>query len=783
MTTPEKQILIISIPVLAILIAVASLSRKRFNLLSLSCTTISVVLAGFVLASYSAMRTLDLSIPLGSKEAIGCVGRVAGDASQREWGIRFDLDLEECGAKAASGTVRVNAGSRYLDDDVLAGDLISVPLVFSRPREFRNPGSFSYGRYLMSRGVGAVASARGRVDLLERDEGNPFAGMARGLRGRIAGDIRSSASPEVQGILEALATGKREGIDEATRKTFSASGLSHLLAISGLHVGYVALMIYLLIRFTLGRVPAVVSRVPVARLAAAVTLPLIWFYIAFIGVPMSAVRAGLMLTVYLVGVVAGLRQDGPTTLAAAVIFVLIAMPLSILDLSFGLSVAAVAGIMLLAIPLIGRVSGTLEGRGSAARLGSRAFALFILSFSAAAFTAPLVAYHFKSFSALGPLANVIAVPLVAFLLMPAILLASTLTAMLPWLAPLAWKGAAALASLLARFAEYVAERGETLVGAWAPSPFEVVLSYAVLIVAAGLVIVPRRRTLAMAAALSVAVCVDVTTLNVMPLLGDTLTVTSFDVGQGESSLVEFPDGTRMLIDGGGLRGSSFDIGERVLMPALLAMGVSRIDSVLVTHPHFDHFGGLGFLIERYRPEVVWVNGMRPEGEEGRFWDEFLSRAESAGATVEVVSGKVERRKGSANFVIASTSPDPSAALNDTSLVARIDHGSKSFLFTGDLEELGEARLIESGIDIDVDVLQVGHHGSRDATTEEFLAKVTPRVAVISAGRDNRYGLPNDETISRLEEAGSDIYRTDLHGAITITSDGHEIEVETFMKDD
>lgn len=741
------------------------------------------MLAGYLLSSFAYARAAFVGVPLGNKKPLACEGVVRDDPKIKPWGVRFVFDLTACDGMskgAPLGAVLVSAGAKWVDETLSSGDVVRVPLLVRAPREFRNPGSFSYTRYLMIQGVGAQASARGRLEKVGSRAG-PFVSFASAWRRRLKRAIRASVDGEPQAVLTALATGDRSSLSPETREQFSRAGISHLLAISGMHVGYVLVLVFFLLRWMFRAWPSLIERFPISKLAAGFSLPIVWLYIVFVGYPLSAIRAGLMLTVYLAGVVLGLRQDGPTSLAAAVIAVLIVMPLSVLDISFQLSVAAVAGILLLGNPL-GQRMRRRERPGLSARFLASVGALLAISIAAAAFTAPLVAHGFGVVTALGPVVNLLAVPLMAGAIMPLVLTASVLTLAYPPLSPFVWRGAGALVQLLMSLAQSVQDWGAPFSGNWFPSSTEVLLAYA------GLALVMlgfrawRGKALIVTAAFSAAVCIDAMALNVAPLIGGKLSATYFDVGQGDSSLIRFPRGKTMLIDGGGLKGSSIDVGKSVLTPALRRLGVKRIDWIVVTHPHFDHFGGLESVLKAFEVGEMFINGRAPEEEEAALWASLLETARSAGVRITTVAGAPTRIESGG--AVASITPSPLLSpkeLNDTSLMIGVRYGERRYLFTGDLEAMGEEAALRSGAKIDADVLQVGHHGSRDASSEVFLTAVSPGIAVISVGRDNRYGLPDDQTISRLKAKGVRLFRTDNRGAITITTDGGDLEVETWSE--
>ncbi len=439
----------------------------------------AALIFGFGRASY-AVRSHDISMPRDIKRAILCRGTITETPQEKRWGLRFILRLSACSWDdqvffPTKGSVRVNANYRFVREDLLAGDRVQVKFKFKVLSELEHP---SFKHYLLSHGIGAKATARGQVEIVSRGK-DPLHIIQEG-RKRVYNSLSESIPQPQADIVAALATGKRDGIDDDIRDQFSRAGIAHLLAISGLHVGYVALIIYFLIRITFGRLPWLIESIPLARMAAALTIPLTWLYVFFTGCAMSTIRAGTMLSIYLMGIILGIRQDLITTIAAAVISIIVFSPLSILDISFQLSVAAVIGIALVAMPLI-RQNGFLRmDYGIMRRLMGWISATLIITFAATTFTAPLIAYHFKIFTATGLLANLVAVPLVGFALQPSILAASVLSLIAPSMAFYVWKLVGLLASSLINIAQITSDLGSLLSGRWALSWQGMFLAYAVL---------------------------------------------------------------------------------------------------------------------------------------------------------------------------------------------------------------------------------------------------------------------------------------------------------------
>jgi competence protein ComEC len=261
-----------------------------------------------------------------------------------------------------------------------------------------------------------------------------------------------------------------------------------------------------------------------------------------------------------------------------------------------------------------------------------------------------------------------------------------------------------------------------------------------------------------------------------------LRATYLDVGQGDAALVDFPDGTAALIDGGGLVGSPIDTGERVIAPVLRARRRDAIALAVLSHPHPDHFGGLATGVASVRVGALWDSGQgEREGVAGGY-AALLAQLRARGVPVlrpPDICGP--RDLGGARVDVLAPCPAPSVdrGPNDNSLVVRIAFGARALLFVGDAEHEEEADLLRLGSDrLRADVLKVGHHGSRTSSSPAFLAAVAPREAIVSTGVRNRFGHPHDATLASLAAAGARVWRTDREGAITVTTDGASLRVET-----
>jgi competence protein ComEC len=259
----------------------------------------------------------------------------------------------------------------------------------------------------------------------------------------------------------------------------------------------------------------------------------------------------------------------------------------------------------------------------------------------------------------------------------------------------------------------------------------------------------------------------------------TLELTAIDVGQGDSLLVVFPEGRRIVIDGGGVlqfgrrrRKPNLDTGEDVVSPYLWSREIRRIDVLVATHAHEDHSGGIAALMENFRPRELWV-GANPA-------PALVERARQLHIPTVAMHASISFDFSGARIEVLSPPAEYAAKTpgNNDSLAFRIAYGERAFLLTGDMERPMEQRLLDDRRLTHADVLKVGHHGSKTSTTEPFLTAVSPAVAVISAGYGNSFGHPHRDILARLEDHHAAVLRTDLDGLVTVRTDGHGLTLDS-----
>jgi len=561
-------------------------------------------------------------------------------------------------------------------------------------------------------------------------------------------DALAAKSTELFGarapIVNALVFAPNARLDSDIRERYVRSGLAHLLSISGLHVGFIAAWLALILRkFPLA---------PPARFGA--TAVLLLGYLWLLGFPAPAVRAGAMLVLV---EVARLRERvvaprGVVALAALAVLVQDAWALE--SVGAWLSVAGV---------------GAVVWAGRAFARAPRLARLAAPALAATLVTAPISALAFGTVAPIGVLANLIAIPL-AGVAVPGLVMALVLSWLASGPAHLIAAGAGlglALLDLVARGAALVPGGHVVMVAGWRAA-----LVWAAVAVAAWwLWNSPRRPWLIAARVAFVSTVFVTTTFRDVISLDDCrcLTVHFLDVGQGDAAALRTPNGRWIVIDGGP-RTPERDAGRRVVVPFLRGQGVGRVAVLVATHGDADHLGGLPAVVEAFDPELVLEPG-EPLGRP--LYLEFLAGVEASGAQWH--PARAGDRVEVDGVVLEVLSPDSlwlrlPLDVNEHGVVLRVRYGTVRLLFQADAGLPVESRLV--GTVGRVDLLKVGHHGSRSATSDEWLDELEPRTAVISVGRHNNYGHPAPDVLARLARHGVTVFRTDQSGTITFSTDGH-----------
>lgn len=714
------------------------------------------------------------------------------------------------------------------------GDRVVIEGELAQPQIARNFGGFDYRAYLLTKKIHWLLKGSGTASVKIAPPASwQLSGILRWndrMRATLGAEMERLFEEPHAGYMKGLVIGIQEDLDPETFKQFSQLGLTHILAISGMHVAvYVGVILFLLRRCRFTR-----------ETALTVTLLLVPAYVLLSGAGPSVVRAGIMSMIALLAARLGILKDGMNILAAAALMMLVWNPYLLLSVSFQLSFLVTAGLMVytpLAAPLFRCLPNWL---GSAL---SVTFIAQLVSF-------PLTIYYFNQFSLLSFAANLLLVPFITFLVLPLGTLALLLGRF--------WNTAALLTVQLAELLNNATFEAVEWVNGftagvliWAsPSLLWICLYYGLLYgvlyalkrrteitlapqymedetrpltelelpgksrgkagntscrAAPAAAVSSRRAALAFQAfpqpdatrwgSLAAVLCATGLTLllyrgyNAGDLDGAGA-ISYLDVGQGDSILITTPGRAHILVDGGGtvsfgkkeawrIRRSPFEVGAKTLLPLLKQRGIHRLDAVILTHGDQDHAGGLQAVLEGMPVSALLFNGTLADTEP---YTKLMTTALAAGVRLyPVQQGMVLAPDEAAQLHFlwpeppadGQTLPDEVEDQNHESVVFRLEMNGRSFLFTGDMDQAAEEAILQSaqqaGIQAGkpIDILKVAHHGSKTATSADWLTFWHPAAAVISAGVNNLYGHPNGDVLDRLKDENTEVYRTDQHGEIQL----------------
>ncbi|HAR35678.1 MAG TPA: DNA internalization-related competence protein ComEC/Rec2 [Acidobacteria bacterium] len=741
---------------LLLLSAWASYILKRDRLVFL------LLLAGFFLAGFS-LYSLELTAhqnnPLRQLRADGYldfVGKVLKSPERRTdrdiLFIRVDgvrLAGEE---KPVRGNLRLTvahstSGGRL--PELKAGDRVEFSASLSPEDTFRNFFPDFMPRYLRSQKIQARAFCKSPLLIKKLNENNhSIAGFFSGLRRKLQRGIERdfpgkdefNLSPE-GAVLEALLLGADGRLDQRTDRQFQKTGLYHLLAISGAHVAVVTFLFYSLLSLLIIR----------KRTIYLVLLAALVFYALLVEGQPSVFRAVIMASVFLLGKLIFADTNPLNTLALSALVLLLLNPFSLEDVGFQLTFLASLSLILLYEPI----------RRFLPSLPLKLSELMALSLAAVAGTMPVIISNFHRVTFASLFLNLPEAPLMG-LVMGTGYVYLGLNSLLPpagHLLSYPLKYLVRLFNWISTWLEPLSSLSYRL-----PSPpVLVVIGFYLFLLL--LLLRPRFRWQKLLTASGLAVFFFIMITYPFRPASRGLAVTFLDVGQGDSTVVEFPDRRVMVIDAGGFLQSDFDPGESLVSPFLWHRGYKKIDYLVCSHFHPDHAGGLPALAQNFRVKEFWY----PEEGGGGELEQQINRA---------LSRRVRKRplrpgifQETADYRVEVVYPDREADVlfrpgNDLSAVLRLDIGQQSFLFPADITATVEEYLVQSRPEkLKANVLKIPHHGSRSSSSEIFLQAVAPDWAVITCGRNNVYGFPDRQVLERLEAAGIGILRIDRDGAV------------------
>ncbi len=782
-----SPLLFLTLLTISILIALLFIPvRFRYT-----CLLVLFFLAG-ILLNLSKLHDSDLLPLANQRERVVIEGTVLEPArtgpQTARLVVRSDKSLIHGTVKTGREKILVTIYNHTRD--FLPGDKIRFPARLRPFKNFNNPGRYNHEFAMRVKGLSCAASVSDGRLIVPMGEGHldfPMETIEK-VKRPIRMFFQEKLSSQNRALFLALILGERQGISPELREFFNVAGLGHILAVSGLHIGLVAWLAFILFKRLFSLSYSLLHQIDIRKLAAIMTCFAVVAYTCLAGLQVSSQRAMIMVLAYLFSMILGRERDVWSTLSLAAFMVLAVDPNALFSVSFQLSFCAVIGILWLSPAIYTKILSPMKNSSDKtiiAHLYVYFAGLLVVTLSAVIFLLPITSFYFHRISLVSIPANLTVVPILGLWIIPFGLLSIMILPI-----------SLSMASLFLQIGAWGSEWMMAIIQFWAhfqwaacwvvtPNIFEIILFYGLIFFLFFL----RRWAWAKMGLLLVLLlfATDISYWIYKTRFNRHLKVTYLDIGQGNSALIQFPGKERMLIDGGGFPRDNFDVGRSVVAPFLFHSKILHIDYLVLTHPQADHMNGLRFIASNFHPKEFWTNGdiaknqsfqklmniLETEKIKRLLPADLREGREISGVKIDILHPPSD---GGGGKVLGRT-----LGLNNNSLVLKLSYGGKSFLFPGDLERAGEEMIVfNAGTLLKSDILLAPHHGSKSSCSKPFLEMVRPNICIISSGSGNRFRFPHSETLHRLKQTGCRIIRTDRVGAVQLYVSPNRLEINSFL---
>ena len=661
------------------------------------------------------------------------------------------------------------------------GDRINLTGDFIEPETRRNYKGFDYSNYLKTQGIYGNIEAK-NITKVENSFNNLdifILKRTNSIFNKIKNIFKENFDENISNVLLGVLLGYTDEMDLSVKEDFSESNISHILAVSGMHVGFIILFCKI-----------VLSKLLSKRKTYFVTIMVLIFYMFLTGLSPSVVRAAIMACFMLFSKLIYRKSDVWTNISISLLCLLIYNPFFIENISFMLSYVGTIGILTYSINFkqTNKIKDTIG-----------------LTLSITIFLIPILSIYFNKI----PIFSLFISILVGIIVLPIFVLGISFIVLnkTTFFIKFFIKNILNfLVKTLLKISKFGSKIPLNKIYIVMPNYFEIFIYYVIIFISFFLFYIfkPKRKQNIVfnkriknllnllkfryrqnkKKVISIFLIFSIF-FSVIKIIPKDLRIYFIDVGQGDSCLIVIPNNKKILIDGGG--SESYDVGKNTLIPYLLARRIKKIDYIIVSHFDTDHVGGLLTVMNELKVGQVVIS---KQGENSENFQRFKDIVKEKKIKVVVVN-KGDRLKIEKNIYFDILWPNSSKfisenVLNNNSIVCKLQYKNFSMIFTGDIEKEAEKPILheyKKNLHIlNSTILKVAHHGSKTSTTEEFLKAVSPKFALIGVGKDNKFGHPNDEVIKRLENDGCKIYRTDKMGEISISVNYKgKIKVKKFIK--
>ena len=712
------------------------------------CIYILIIIIGFSyikLIDYSYEKYYGL---VNSKENFIIEGIIVSDKRDKEYKEVYDLDVKKIDGMKIKGSKKYLLNIKKSKEmNIKFGDYIKINAKIELPSKARNYMGFDYQRYLKSKKIIATIIDVENVEILDVNKANIAENIFNSVRNNIKEIMYKLLPKDARELAVGMMIGDKDELDAKIEEDFKNSNLTHMLAVSGAHISYVILGLNLMLKKTSNRFRKIF---------------IICFLIFFVGVTdftPSVQRASIMAILLLISTMLYRSQDTYTSIAFSGLVILIINPYSFFDIGFQLSFGGTIGIVLMYNNLIKRfkINGKLKGY---------IVSSICVSVCANFIIIPIMAFNFNTVSLTFWISNLLAGPFLGVIIIFGFCVYLISFAIYP-VAKIISIPLKYLIYILLVIVKYCSKIPFSSITIRTPYIFEILIYYIVLYLVFNYAkIKPYFKKLVVIIMIVILIansCIYVQNHGKMIIY-------FIDVGQGDSTLIRTAKNKTILIDGGGSENSSFDVGEKTLLPYLLDRKITVLDYVVISHFDTDHCGGILYLMEHTKVKNIIIS---KQGKESSNYNKFKNIVLDKGISVIFVKKGDKIKIDNETYMdvlFPSNNFISDNILNNNSIVTKVCYNNFSVLFTGDVEEIAENEICREYYTTDklkANILKVAHHGSKTSSTAEFIKMVKPQIALIGVGEKNRFGHPNDGVIQRLKNINTKIYRTDKMGEIVI----------------
>lgn len=685
---------------------------------------------------------------------------VISNVQEKEYSNVYKIKLLKNGDKFYLKLNKKQSKLQYGEEIELKGEFIE-------PQIARNKGGFNYKKYLKTLKIYGTINVE-KVVILEKNRINPILKFSNNIHIKIEEQIEKYLDEKQAGILKGILLGDSKKVEEEIQENFRISNISHVLAVSGMHVNYIILGMNFLLKPLFGK-----------RRTRKITIIFLVFYMFITGFSASIVRAGVMGIIIILGKLIHRKEDTWTSISISLLILLINNPFSILNISLQLSFAGTMGLVLFNKKIPGIFSITLCAQ--------------IMIF-------PIMIYHFNIFGTYFLITNLLAGIIIGPIIVIGILgiFSSIFSFTMAKILFFIVKVSVEILILISKFSEL------SMAKIYLPTPriWQIIIYYIIVFFIKSIYEVysekkPTATFIRVKNLLALAkykfrknkrknikkimsiLMILLITFTIIKKQCNILNINFVDVGQGDSCFIITPKKKTILVDGGGSQFKEFDVGKSTLLPYILNKGYTQLDYIVISHFDYDHVGGILYIMQEIKVKNIIIG---KQFEDSKNYEKFVNLVQQKDIKVRIVeAGEDIKIEKNLNFNVVwpnSKSQISDNSINNNSLVFKMKYKKFSMLFTGDIEEIAEKKILQTCNvkNLESLVLKVPHHGSKTSSSQEFLDAVRPKIALIGVGKNNKFGHPSDITLEKFKMYDTKVYRTDQKGEITLKTDGNKIKI-------